>query len=183
MSVEIVHAGFDYLKFSIQTDMDDANQSRVWRFEMRLGSKQLRRRFAIYGWDDLDAMIGDAFVEFAEKITYREKTHDRNRSRWPIHEIWQAVQETVAVQLTNMRAGVCGDDVRTVKRAERIRMLEQLQLGLAVSRAATDNIGEDNFQQYLKQNANRLVEISKTHSVPIDERLAKAARKVKFAEV
>lgn len=149
---------------------------------MRLGSKQLRRRFAILGWDDLDAVIGDAFFEFAAKVTYREKTHDSNRSRWPVHEIWLAVQSTVAESLADKRAGVCGNDVREVNRAEHNRMLAGMQLGLATSQAAADGVEAEDFEPYLKRNANTLSLASQVHPVPIGDRIAKATAKVRFKE-
>ncbi|WP_114285732.1 hypothetical protein [Candidatus Halocynthiibacter alkanivorans] len=34
-------------------DLSDRNQSQVWRFEMRLGSKQLRNRFEMRNWQDM----------------------------------------------------------------------------------------------------------------------------------
>jgi len=36
-------------------------------------------------WADLNAMIGDTFSEFADKLRYAEQSHDPNRSRWPDH--------------------------------------------------------------------------------------------------
>jgi len=78
------------------------------------------------------------------------------------------VQATIAERLAESRAGVCGDDVRIVKRVEHKRILEQRQLGLAVSQVATDSIDAQEFQQYLKLNAYRLAEASKAHRLPVD---------------
>ena len=73
-------------------DLKDRDKSRVWRFEARMGSKYLRRRWEIRSWSDLDAMIGDAYAEFAGKIRYAIPQHDPNRSRWPNHELWDHVK-------------------------------------------------------------------------------------------
>lgn len=41
--------------------------SQIWRFELRLGSKQPRNRWGIRSWQGLREMIGDAYVEFSQK--------------------------------------------------------------------------------------------------------------------
>jgi hypothetical protein len=44
-------------------DLSDRNQNQVWRFELRLGSKQLRNRFEMRNWQDIHDMIGDTFTD------------------------------------------------------------------------------------------------------------------------
>lgn len=46
-----------------QLDLSDRNQSQVWRFELRLGSKQLRNRFEMRNWQDVRDIIGDSFTD------------------------------------------------------------------------------------------------------------------------
>ncbi|SHL71243.1 hypothetical protein SAMN05444414_1315 [Roseovarius marisflavi] len=119
-------------------DLKDRDQSLVWRFELRMGSKQLRRRWEIRNWFDLDAMIGDAYAAFLEKVRYCEVSTDSNRSRWPPHPLWRVVENVIADDLTAMRSGVVPDDVKTASREEHKRMLDMQLLGLMVSRAAAD---------------------------------------------
>src|SRR6056297_3115921 len=72
-------------------DLGDRDKSSVWRFEARMGSKCLRRRFEIRCWFDLDAMIGDVYADFGEQFRYVVPLADKNRNRWPLHELWRAV--------------------------------------------------------------------------------------------
>jgi hypothetical protein len=65
-------------------DITDRASSQVWRFEMRLGSKQLRNRFKMRSWQDIHDMIGDAFTDSLARIRYYTPTADPNRSRWPV---------------------------------------------------------------------------------------------------
>ena len=157
-------------------DIQDPNQSRVWRFELRLGSKQLRGKWLIKNWADLNAKIGDAFVDFTECIRYTIPTHDSNRSRWPEHELWQAVTKTVAQELSAMRSGAEPATVKTANRAAHKRMLDGLILELMVSRAAAERAEIENFDAFLKSQSHHLQRLSKDHPVPIDERLAKPRR-------
>ncbi|NRB18741.1 MAG: hypothetical protein HRU33_14565 [Rhodobacteraceae bacterium] len=56
-------------------DLHDRDQSQVWSFEMRLGSKQLRNRFEMRNWQDLRHIIGDAFTDALGRIRYWHPHH------------------------------------------------------------------------------------------------------------
>lgn len=51
-------------------DLKDRDASQVWRFELRLGSKQLRNRFEMLSWQDVRDIIGDAFADSLGRIRY-----------------------------------------------------------------------------------------------------------------
>lgn len=89
-----------------ELDLKDRFASQIWRFEMRLGSKQLRNRYEMRSWQDLRETIGDAFNEFFEKIRYCTPTGDTNRARWPVQPIWAAVRDRVADSLLEHSTGV-----------------------------------------------------------------------------
>lgn len=161
-------------------DLEEPNRSRVWRFELRLGSKQLRGQWLIKNWAELNAKIGDAFVDFTQHIRYTIPTQDRNRSRWPVHELWQAVTHTVAQELSAMRSGATPATVKTANRAAHKRMLDGLILGLMVSRAAAESVDIEDFNAFLKQHCHHLQSHSNQHPVPVDERLAKAKARYLF---
>lgn len=161
-------------------DLNDPNQSRVWRFELRLGSKQLRNRFGIRNWDDLNAMIGDAYADFCERMRYCISTTDSNRARWPTHELWGTVVQTITQDLINNRSGVLPQDIKDANRAEHKRMLDAQILGLLVSRAATGDVNGEGFNAFLKSHLLALREMSDAHPVSVDERLAKAGARYRF---
>jgi hypothetical protein len=161
-------------------DLEDPNQSRVWRFELRLGSKQLRGKWLIKNWADLNAKIGDAFANFTDSIRYTIPQNDSNRSRWPVHELWQAVTKTVAQELSTMRSGAEPATVKTANREAHKRMLDGLILGLMVSRAAAERADIENFDSFLQRQSRHLRRLSKAHPVPIGERLAKAKGRYLF---
>lgn len=161
-------------------DLKDRDQSLVWRFEMRLGSKQLRSRWEMRSWADLDATIGDAFVEFTNKIRYCIPTNDQNRSRWPTHDLWQIVENVIKGELHNMRSGVVPDEVKKANRAEHVDMLEGMILGLLVSRAAAGGANAAEFESFVRLILKKLLARSKQCAIPLDEKLAKAGGKYQF---
>jgi len=162
-------------------DMKDPDQSRVWRFELRMGRKQLRERFDIRGWDDLHAMIGDAFTDFCERMRYCIPTTDRNRARWPTHELWQAVTHTMAIDLHENIAGVLPRDVKDANREEHMRMLDRQLLGLFISRAAASGVTADEFSDFMENHVHALERASDEHPVPVVERIGKAAARYRWA--
>lgn len=161
-------------------DLKDRDQSLVWRFELRMGSKQLRKRWEIRNWFDLDAMIGDAYAAFLEKVRYCEVSTDSNRSRWPPHPLWRVVENVIADDLTAMRSGVVPDDVKTASREEHKRMLDMQLLGLMVSRAAAEGIAPEETEAFIQRHAATLRHISQAHPIHIEERHAKAAGRYLF---
>lgn len=161
-------------------DLKDRDASQVWRFEMRMGSKQLRNRWAMRGWADLHAVIGDAYSDFVQRIRYCAPTADSNRARWPQHPLWDVVAEVIATDLAAMRSGVVPDEVKDANRTEHQRMLDAQILGLLVSRAAAGGIAADDFEGFLKQHLLTLKDASTAHPRPIDERLAKADARYRF---
>lgn len=161
-------------------DMKDRATSQVWRFELRMGSSQLRGRWEMRSWADLDSMIGDAYADFLTRIRYTAPNADRNRARWPVHELWDLVAQVVARDLGAMRSGVVPDAVRQANRAEHMRMLDGQILGLLVSRAAAAGVKAPGFDAFVKAHLLTLRDLSKAHPLPVAERLAKAAGRYRF---
>jgi hypothetical protein len=70
-------------------------QSDVWRIEWQV-RKDMLRRFGIRTYKDLNDQAGDLLRYLAiEHDTLRSKTPDRNRSRWPLHPLWQDLQKRI----------------------------------------------------------------------------------------
>lgn len=161
-------------------DLTDRTQSQVWRFELRMGSKQLRGRWAMRSWADLNAMIGDAFADFCKRVRYCIPTADSNRARWPTHELWDTVTDVVHRDLSDMRSGVLPDDVKTANREEHKRMLDGQALGLQVSRAAAEGVAGEDVEAFFARHVQTLKQRSREHPVPVDERLEKAAGRYRF---
>ena len=160
--------------------LKDPDHSRVWRFEMRLGAKQLRNRWQMRSWADLHAKIGDAFAEFTTRIRYTIPQHDTNRARWPAHELWQAVTDTSQQALAPMRSNAEPTLVKEANRAAYVDMLEGQLLGLATTLAAANGLSETRFPAFLQALPRTLAARSQSHPAPLAERLAKAAGRVVF---
>ncbi|PLS19842.1 hypothetical protein [Neptunicoccus cionae] len=158
-------------------DLTDQSTSQVWRFELRLGSKQLRNKFEIHSWADVRAKLGDAFRDAVQRMRYTIPTHDSNRARWPTHELWQTFAETVTTDLTEHRSGVSPSDVVLANRTAKMRELDRQILGLFFTRAAISEVGENEFFDFMDRHTATLRDMSEEHPKTVGERLQKAAGK------
>lgn len=71
-------------------------RENVWRIEWQARQEPLRR-FGIRTFDDLMSQQGDLLRYLAtEHDSLRTKTEDSNRSRWPLHPLWQDLIERIS---------------------------------------------------------------------------------------
>ncbi len=161
-------------------DLADRDQSQVWRFEMRLGSKQLRNRFDMRSWQDLNHMIGDAFTDAQTRIRYCQPTADQNRARWPTHELWRLVESTIGNDLLQNCCGVLPSDIKEANRSDKMRKIDRQLLGLFVTRAAISDVPSDGFHDFMDSHIAALQQYCNEHPVPLDERIAKAQARYRW---
>lgn len=68
----------------------------MWRIEWQ-ARKDWLRRFGIITFADLEDRQGDLLQLLVnDHTTLRTQTEDSNRSRWPLHPLWQNLVEQVA---------------------------------------------------------------------------------------
>ncbi|MBL4874300.1 MAG: hypothetical protein JKY41_13175 [Rhodobacteraceae bacterium] len=155
-------------------DLTDRMTGQVWRFEMRLGSKQLRNRFEMRSWQDVRDTIGDAFADSLKRVRYCTPIADPNRSRWPTHELWRQFDDVISNDLLQNCAGVLPSDVIHANRAAKMRELDTLLSGLFITRAAISNVSAADFEKFMDRHVETLIPLIREHLMPINERIAKA---------
>ncbi|WP_170601376.1 hypothetical protein [Ruegeria arenilitoris] len=161
-------------------DLTDRTTSQVWRFEMRLGSKQLRNRFEMRNWQDVHDIIGDAFTDALGRIRYCMPTADGNRARWPTHELWHQFEAVVGNDLLHNCAGVLPCDVIRANRTAKMRELDAQLAGLFVTRAAISDVSADNFFEFMENHVEALARLVKENTMSVEERLLKAQCKYRL---
>ena len=161
-------------------DLMDRASSQVWRFEMRLGSKQLRNRFEMRNWQDIRDMIGDAFTDSLARILYCTPTADPNRSRWPVHSLWRQFEYVIGNDLLHNCAGVLPSDVIHANRAAKMRELDARLSELFINRAAISDVPADDFEEFMETHVEALARLADENPVPVKERIAKARGKYRL---
>ncbi|SLN64584.1 hypothetical protein ROA7450_03418 [Roseovarius albus] len=161
-------------------DLSDRDKSQVWRFELRLGSKQLRNRFEMRSWQDVHNIIGDAFTDALSRIRYTDPTTDTNRARWPTHGLWRLYEDVIGNDLLHNCAGVLPSDVIQANRMAKMRELDAQLLGLFITRAAISEVEASGFEAFMETHIESLGRRIEEHSQPLSERIAKAQRRYRF---
>ncbi|MEP4990044.1 MAG: hypothetical protein ABJV68_20485, partial [Paracoccaceae bacterium] len=163
-------------------NLTDRDASQVWRFEMRLGSKQLRNRFELRNWQDIRSTIGDAFIDATKRIRYCDPTSDRNRARWPTQSLWHLFETVIASDLQHNCCGVLPSDVIHANRAAKMREIDALLCGLFVTRAAISHVHTDEFEGFMEQHIGALMRICDEHSVALEDRLNKVQARYRLID-
>lgn len=162
-------------------DLTDRNTSQIWRFEMRLGSKQLRNRFEMRSWQDVHDTIGDAVTDALDRIRYTDPTTDTNRARWPAHELWVQVVSTIKNGLHTHCAGVVPSDVIEANRNAKMRELDAMIAGMFVTRAALSGVSGDEFEDFMETHVEALGRVVSEHNIPVGDRIGKARARYRLA--
>ena len=163
-------------------DLTDRNSSQVWRFELRLGSKQMRNRFELRNWQDVRDTMGDAFTDAIKRIRYCDPTHDRNRARWPAHDLWRLFEMIIGNDLQHNCCGVLPSDVIHANRAAKMREIDAQLSGLFVTRAAISHVSAKAFEEFMEHHIEALQRIVGEHPTSLEERLAKAQARYRLAD-
>lgn len=70
-------------------------ESDVWRIEWQV-RKEILKKYNIITFDDLKEKRGNLLHYLAyDHDTLRQPNDDSNRSRWPLHPLWQDIQEKI----------------------------------------------------------------------------------------
>lgn len=64
-------------------------KNRVWRIEVRMGKRELRK-WGVRTFADFEAKAGDVVVDILSSIRYTFPSNDTNRSRQPSAPFWQS---------------------------------------------------------------------------------------------
>ncbi|MCC3305535.1 hypothetical protein [Sneathiella sp. HT1-7] len=122
----------------------------VWRVELRAGKKELKDRWSIRTFADLENSIGDVFVEMANKIRYHDEIQtDANVTRQRQHPLWDAVHEVLDRNLTDYRSGLLPNQVKMVVAEEQREIYITQIMGLVAGIAVIDGLEKEEILNIL----------------------------------
>lgn len=132
-------------------DIDRADTSkRVWRVEVRAGKDELKERWGIRTFDDLESSIGDAFRYAVQEVRYVDDWQtDSNVSRQALHELWRGVTEHVETGLMRFRSGLLPGQVKEVERIAAAMRYMRLVLGNLAGVVVAAEATEDDMDELL----------------------------------
>jgi hypothetical protein len=135
---------------------DNPRTHAVWRVEIRAGKDDLKGRWKITSWSDLNNKFGDLVALTLGKIRHTSPNGDGNRSRWPQSPLWLAVHEEVNQSLLEMRSYVSPQKLKVVQRGAHVQMLLGQITGLQIAVAAIERIPSAALPAYAASGGEQL---------------------------
>jgi hypothetical protein len=137
-------------------DIDPKDRSHnIFRTEVRLGKRELKDRWAIKTFDDLEAGFGDAILEAINSIRMVAPNQtDSNITRQALHPYWEFVTAEFAKRLDWTRAGLVRGQVRAIERSQATAQAENMLFTYAARKAILDGEDADAVLDKLPQIAN-----------------------------
>jgi hypothetical protein len=134
---------------------------QVWRVEIRAGKKELKDRWQIRTFDDVDRAIGDVFLQALADVRYVASVQtDSNATRQCLHPLWEAVAEHVAQNLMEFRAGLLPDQVKDIERQIAIDTYAMLALGNLAGWAVARGLDDDKIEAELADHVRALLTVA-----------------------
>lgn len=162
-------------------DQHDSSQ-KVWRVEVRAGKKELKDRWQIRTFEDVENSIGDVFREAVSHVRYLSQFQtDGNVSRQNLHPLWEAVIDHLENSLMEFRSGLLPGQLREIERQATIdnyfRLFRGNAAGLAVALGLTLDEIEDDL---ITTISNELQVMIDTPDGPFWESYKRAQEKFRF---
>jgi hypothetical protein len=158
----------------------DPATSRIWRVEIRVGAKYIRKQWGLKTWQDLFDKCGSVFLSVTDKIRYTDPNNDHNRSRWPNHRIWVCTQRAMHEDLFEMFSDSDHDTIREVIRIEHTRMIKAQILGSMANLGATISSSELEPQETINELLSILKLELNSNKPKFLESLYKAQKRYSF---
>ncbi len=140
-------------------DVDPRDPSAdVWRVELRAGKRELKDKWRLRTFDDLDTAIGDVFRHAVDEVRYvDDRQTDSNVSRQSLHPLWQAVTRHLdRGALSEFSSGLLPADIREVERDSAVEMYTSLVLGNLAGLLIAQGIDEETIEAELGERLHRL---------------------------
>ncbi|PHQ72373.1 MAG: hypothetical protein COB93_00385 [Sneathiella sp.] len=124
-------------------DPKDRTKS-VWRVELRAGKAELKDKWNIRTFADLENSIGDIFTHAAHKIHYHNKFQtDANVSRQQQHPLWDAVHLCLNKKLTEYRSGLLPNQIKEIIASQQKEIYIGQMMGLIAGLAVIEGLDRD----------------------------------------
>ncbi len=138
-------------------DPKDTTQN-IWRLELRAGKKELKDKWNIRTFTDLENSIGDVFNDAIEKIRYLDDFQtDGNVTRQRMHPLWVAAMECLSKKLIDYRSGLVPGQVREVFRDQQIETYIQQIMGNSAGLAAMLDLTDEEIRETLGRDIGQTI--------------------------
>lgn len=132
--------------------------AQVYRVEIRAGKKELKDRWGIRTFDDVERVIGDVARHALDEVRYVAPSQgDSNVTRQRLDPLWAATRARVERGLFDFRAGLLPNQLREVERQLAIDTYTSLVLGNLAGLAVAEGMDDEEIESELPERVRQLV--------------------------
>ncbi|MBL1272253.1 MAG: hypothetical protein COB25_007370, partial [Oceanospirillales bacterium] len=134
-------------------DIDPTDTTKkIWRVELRAGKRELKDKWQLTTFQDIEDCIGDVFAEATDQIRYLDDHQtDQNVSRQTLHPLWQAVLKAHEENLCDYRAGITPNQLKEVIREQQQEIYVQQIMGNAAGLAVVLGLNKQEIREQFSQ--------------------------------
>ncbi|MDF1687959.1 MAG: hypothetical protein P1U50_14315, partial [Parvibaculaceae bacterium] len=134
-------------------DIDPTDTTKkIWRVELRAGKRELKDKWQLTTFQDIEDCIGDVFNEATDQIRYLDDHQtDQNVSRQNLHPLWQAVLKAHEENLCDYRAGITPNQLKEVIREQQQEIYVQQIMGNAAGLAVVLGLSKQEIREQFSQ--------------------------------
>jgi hypothetical protein len=157
--------------------VEPADPTPIFRVEVRAGKKELKERWNLRTFDEVQREIGDVIRAALQDIRYiAPRQTDTNVTRQRLDPLWQAMIEVVDHGLPRFRSDLTADEVKEIEREEAVRTYSGLIVGNAAPLAVALGMNDRNIESLLVARIARLITNAISHPSERFQRRVKRAR-------
>ncbi len=131
----------------------------VWRVEVRAGKKELKDKYRITTFQDVEDSIGDVFLHTVKQVRFLDGAQsDSNISRQRLHPIWRAATEHLENSLFEFRAGLLPGQYKEIERKMAIDNYMRQITGNAAGLAVAMDLSNEEIEQILARRIEERID-------------------------
>lgn len=128
---------------------------KVWRVEIRAGKRELKDRWQIRQFEDLDAGIGDVCLHALTEVRYiADRQTDSNVTRQQLHPLWVAANEAVTDRLAEFQSGLLPGQIIEIERELAMERYITLVTSNAIGLGVALDLNNETIQQKIADIAH-----------------------------
>ena len=135
-----------------------SSETEVWRVEVRAGKKELKDRWGIRTFDDVDRSIGDVVRYALDEVRYLAPLQtDSNVTRRKLDPLWLAIIEQSEGRLSTFSSGLLPTALKEVEQEIAIETYRGLVLGNIAGLAVAEGMDQETIETLLPERIRELV--------------------------
>ncbi len=154
----------------------------IWRIEVRAGKEELNK-WGLNTFEDFDRKAGDVIAHILKSIRYTEPLiGDPNRSRWPMHAIWDQAYQCSNRVLEPYRSNAMRENIIRDYRENIIKGYKERLIGNLIGLTAANGLDISEIFTVIEQIQKEMNIIVRMDMRWLENKISKKCEQSRFIE-